>query len=335
VASCGLDEGKNWEWARGVEWLTLDRTSFIKSNVLINYHLLFKGVESITMGYVDLHLHTTASDGVLSPSEIVRYAKAKGLQAIAITDHDTIEGCEEGLTEGKRIDFEVIPGIEISAEHTPGSMHILGFFLDIHHHLLNERLEYLQKARAERNPKIVEKLNRLGIDITFEEVLKVSGGGQVGRPHFANVLLEKKYVRSFQEAFERFLKKGAPAYVDKFRFTSKEALHFIKEAKGVAVLAHPNTLGMTGISELEKLIQQLVGEGLKGMEVYYPEHSSLDVGQFKSLAERYGLLLTGGTDYHGMEKNGLDIGVGRGEMKLPYSLVENIKAVRNRFLAER
>jgi predicted metal-dependent phosphoesterase TrpH len=286
------------------------------------------------MGYVDLHLHTTASDGVLSPSEIVRYAKMKGLQAIAITDHDTIEGCEEGLAEGERIDFEVIPGIEISAEHSPGSMHILGFFLDIHHPLLNERLEYLQKARADRNPKIVERLNQFGIEITFEEVLKASGGGQVGRPHFANVLLEKKYVRSFQEAFDRFLKKGAPAYVDKFRFTSKEALHFIKEAKGVAVLAHPNTLGMTGYSELDKLLQHLVGEGLKGMEVYYPEHSSLDVVQYKSLAEKYGLLLTGGTDYHGIEKNGLDIGVGRGEMKLSYSLVENIKAVRNRSLLE-
>jgi len=272
---------------------------------------------------------------VLSPSEIVRYAKAKGLQAIAITDHDTIEGCEEGLSEGERIGFEVIPGIEISAEHSPGSMHILGFFLDIHHPFLNERLEFLQKARAERNPKMVEKLNGLGIDITFEEVLRASGGGQVGRPHFANVLLEKKYVRSFQEAFDRFLKKGAPAYVDKFRFTSKEALHFINEAKGVAVLAHPNTLGMNGYSELEKLILQLIGEGLKGIEVYYPEHSATDTAQYKTLAERYGLLSTGGTDYHGMEKNQLDIGVGRGEMKLPYSIVENIKAVRNRSLSWR
>ena len=287
------------------------------------------------MGYVDLHLHTTASDGVLSPSEIVRYAKAKGLQAIAITDHDTIEGLEEGLSEGEKIGFEVIPGIEISAEHSSGSMHILGFFLDIRHPLLNEKLRYLQKARAERNPKIVEKLNRLGIDITFEEVLKASGGGQVGRPHFANVLLEKKFVRSFQEAFDRFLKKGAPAYVDKLRFTSKEAFHFINEAKGVAVLAHPNTLGMEGYSGLEKLILQLVEEGLKGIEVYYPEHSSSEVAQYKTFAERYGLLATGGTDYHGMEKNGLDIGVGRGEMKLPYSIVENLKAVRTRSLLGR
>jgi predicted metal-dependent phosphoesterase TrpH len=287
------------------------------------------------MGYVDLHLHTTASDGVLTPSEIVRYAKAKGLQAIAITDHDTIEGCEEGLLEGKRIGFEVIPGIEISAEHSPGSMHLLGFFLDIHHPLLNERLEYLQKARAERNPKMVAKLNQLGIEVTYEEVLNASGGGQVGRPHFANVLLEKKYVRSFQEAFDRFLKKGAPAYVDKFRFTSKEALHFIEEAKGVAVLAHPNTLGVNGYSALEKLILQLVEEGLKGIEAYYPEHSASEVAQYKTLAERYALLLTGGTDYHGIEKSELDIGVGRGEMKLPYSIVENLKAVRNRFLSGR
>jgi predicted metal-dependent phosphoesterase TrpH len=282
------------------------------------------------MGPVDLHLHTTASDGVLSPSEIVRYAKAKGLQAIAITDHDTVDGCEEGLSEGKRIGFEVIPGIEISAEYSPGSMHILGFFLDIHHPLLNERLEYLQKARAERNPKMIAKLNQLGIEITYGEVLKASGGGQVGRPHFANVLLEKKVVKSFQEAFDRFLKKGAPAYVDKLRFTSKEALHFIHEARGVPVLAHPNTLGVKGSAELEKVILRLVDEGLQGIEVYYPEHSALEVAQYKTLADRYHLLSTGGTDYHGIEKTELDIGVGRGEMKLPYSIVENLKALRNR-----
>ena len=284
------------------------------------------------MGYVDLHIHTTASDGVMSPSEIVRYAKAKGLQAIAITDHDTIEGLEEGLLEGERIDFEVIPGIEISAEHSPGSMHLLGFFLDIHHPLLNERLGYLQKARAERNPKIVDRLNRLGIELTYEEVLKASGGGQVGRPHFAQVLLEKNYVRSFQEAFERFLKKGAPAYVDKLRFKAKEAIHFINEAKGVAVLAHPNTLNMNGYSELENLILRLTEEGLRGIEVYYPEHSVLEVAQYKTLAERYGLLMTGGTDYHGIEKNGLDIGVGRGDMRLPYSIVEGLKSARNQSL---
>ncbi|MDI7261775.1 MAG: PHP domain-containing protein [Thermodesulfobacteriota bacterium] len=282
------------------------------------------------MGHVDLHLHTTASDGVRSPSEIVRYAKSRGLQAIAITDHDTIEGLEEGLAEGEKIGFEVIPGIEISAEHFPGSMHLLGYFIDITHPLLNERLGYLQRSRAERNPKMVEKLNRLGIDITYEEVLEASGGGQVGRPHFAQVLMGKKYVKSFKEAFDRYLKKGAPAYVDKLRFAPGEALHFINETGGVAVLGHPNTLGLNGYSELEGLILQLLKEGLKGIEVYYPEHSPAEIAQYKGLAEKYGLVITGGTDYHGIEKNGLEIGVGKGEMKLPYSMVETLKTLRNR-----
>src|SRR4030043_1401539 len=134
------------------------------------------------MGNIDLHLHTTASDGVMTPSQIVNYAKSKGLVAIAITDHDTIEGLEEGLLEGERIGLEVIPGIEISAEHSPGSMHLLGYFFNIHHPLLKERLGYLQRARAERNPKIVEKLNRLGVKVTFAEVLRASGAGQVGIP---------------------------------------------------------------------------------------------------------------------------------------------------------
>ncbi len=285
--------------------------------------------ELTIMGYVDLHLHTTASDGVLSPSEIVRYAKTKGLRAIAITDHDTIEGLEEGLEEGRRLDFEVIPGVEISAEHSKGSMHILGFMIDIHCPLLNERLAYLQKARAERNPKIVERLNQLGINITYEEVLKASGGGQVGRPHFAQVLLEKGYVKSFQEAFDRFLKKGAPAYIEKFRFTPKEALNFINEADGVAVLGHPITLGINGYKELENLLANLIEDGLKGIEVYYPEHSPSDIIKYREIAERFGLIETGGTDYHGIEKNGLEIGIGKGDMRLPYSIVENLKKIRN------
>jgi len=284
----------------------------------------------MSMGYIDLHLHTTASDGVRSPSEIVNYAKAKGLQAIAVTDHDTIEGLEEALAEGQRIGFEVIPGIEISAEHSPGSMHLLGYFLDIHHPLLNEKLAYLQKARAERNPKIVENLNRLGVKISYDEVIRASGGGQVGRPHFAQVLQEKGYVRTFQEAFDRFLKKGASAYVDKVRFSSTEAIHFIREAGGVAVVAHPNTLGVNGSKAFEALLLQLIREGLEGIEVHYPEHSPPETAQYKFLAEKHGLVITGGTDYHGIEGTDLDIGVGRGDMKLPYSILENLSAVRNR-----
>ena len=282
------------------------------------------------MGFVDLHLHTTASDGANTPSEIVRYAKLRGLQAIAITDHDTVEGLEEALAEGEKVGFEVIPGIEISAVHSPGSMHLLGYFLNTQHPLLTEKLRFLQKARAERNPIMIDKLNRLGIKVTYEEVAKASGGGQIGRPHFAQVLLEKGYVKSFQEAFERFLRKGAPAYMDKFRFSPNEAIRFINEAEGVAVVAHPNTLGISGSAELEGLLLQLVQDGLKGIEVHYPEHSPADVAFYKFLAEKHGLVMTGGTDYHGIEGNGLDIGVGRGEMRLPYSMVENLRAARNR-----
>ncbi len=283
------------------------------------------------MGYVDLHLHTTASDGTMSPSELVRHARLKGLQAIAITDHDTIEGLDEGLIEAERIGIELIPGVEISVEYSSGSMHLLGYFIDNHNPILNERLKYLQMVRSERNPKIVEKLNGLGINITYEEVLKVSGGGQVGRPHFAQVLFEKGYVKSYQEAFERYLKKGAPAYVDKVRFTSKQAISFIREARGIPVLAHPNTLNLKDHSKIEELIVALINEGLKGIEVYYPEHSSLEVSQYKELAQRYSLLITGGTDYHGIEKNGLEIGVGKGDMRLPYSIVEELKRSRNEY----
>jgi predicted metal-dependent phosphoesterase TrpH len=284
------------------------------------------------MGWVDLHLHTTASDGVMTPSAIVRYAKTKGLQAIAITDHDTVGGVSEAVSAGSEIDFEVIPGIEISAEHSPGSMHLLGYFLDIDHPLLTERLRFLQMARAERNPKIVEKLNRLGVRICYDEVVKASGGGQVGRPHFAQVLLEKGYVRTFQEAFERFLTKGAPAYVDKARFSPQDALALIRKAGGVPVLAHPNTLDVKGHAELERLVAGLVDQGLEGIEVYYPEHTPLQTAEYRVLAERYCLLVTGGTDYHGIAGDGLDIGTGRGEMRLPYSMVETLRKAHERIL---
>jgi predicted metal-dependent phosphoesterase TrpH len=282
------------------------------------------------MGWVDLHLHTTASDGQMKPAEVVHYAASKGLQAIAVTDHDTIDGLDEALQTGFRIGVEVIPGVEISAEFSPGSMHLLGYCFDVGHPLLLERLAHLQTARAERNPQMIEKLNRLGVKVSYEEVLRASGGGQVGRPHFAHVLLEKGYVRTFQEAFDRFLKKGAAAYVDKFRFSPEEALHFIREAGGVPVLAHPKTLGLNGHGPFEEVLRSLVRQGLRGLEVFYPEHSPSDVIEYRAVAQRHGLLMTGGTDYHGIDKSDLDIGVGRGDMRLPYALVETLRTACSR-----
>jgi hypothetical protein len=279
------------------------------------------------MGWVDLHLHTTASDGVLSPSEIVRYAKEQGLQAVAITDHDTIDGNAEALDEGAKSGLEVISGVEISAQFDLGSMHILGFFIDIENTALKERLSLLQETRAQRNPKMVEKLRKLGVELSYDEILHGSGGGQVGRPHFAQVLLTKGYVNTVQEAFDRYLGKGAPAYVDKFRFDPEEAMELIREAGGIPVLAHPFTLHIPSPHQLDALLGELAPLGLMGIEVFYPEHTKDQISLYKDLAQKHDLLVTGGSDYHGIEGDKVEIGIGSQGMKLSYSMVEAMKEV--------
>ena len=279
------------------------------------------------MGWVDLHLHTTASDGVLSPSEIVRYAKEQGLQAVAITDHDTIDGNAEALDEGAKLGLEVIAGVEISAQFDLGSMHILGFFIDIGNTALKERLSLLQETRAQRNPKMVEKLRKLGVNLTYDEILHASGGGQVGRPHFAQVLLTKGYVNTVQEAFDRYLGRGAPAYVDKFRFDPEEAMELIREAGGIPVLAHPFTLHIPSPHQLDALLGELAPLGLMGIEVFYPEHTKDQISFYKDLAQKHDLLVTGGSDYHGIEADKVEIGTRSRDMKLSYSMVEAMKEV--------
>ncbi len=278
------------------------------------------------MDWVDLHLHTTASDGVLTPSGIVDYAKEKGLKAIAVTDHDTIDGNGEALDEGEKLGLEVIPGVEISAQFDLGSMHILGYFVDIGNRILNEKLSLLQETRAQRNPRMVQKLRELGVEITYDEVEHASGGGQVGRPHFAQVLLQKGYVNTVQEAFDRYLGKGAPAYVDKFRFDPKEAIRLIREAQGIPVLAHPFTLHILSAIQLKALLNELIELGLIGIEVYYPEHTEDQISLYESLAEKHRLLVTGGSDYHGIEADKAKIGIGWRDMRLSYSMVEAMKA---------
>lgn len=279
------------------------------------------------MGWIDLHLHTTASDGVLSPSEIVRYAREQGLQAVAITDHDTIDGNAEALDEGAKSGLEVISGVEISAQFDLGSMHILGFFIDIGNTALKERLSLLQETRAQRNPKMVEKLRELGVELSYDEILHASGGGQVGRPHFAQVLLRKGYVNTVQEAFDRYLGKGAPAYVNKFRFDPEEAMKLIREAGGIPVLAHPFTLHIPSPHQLDALFGELVPLGLMGIEVFYPEHTKDQISLYKGLAQKHDLLVTGGSDYHGIEADKVEIGIRSRDMKLSYSMVEAMKEV--------
>jgi len=274
---------------------------------------------------IDLHVHTTASDGTLSPAATVQHARRRGVSAVAITDHDTVDGVAAALAAGADVGIDVVPGIEISAEHHLGTLHVLGYYIGHDDTRFRERIAVLQRARNERNPRIVEKLRQLGISITLEQVEREAGTGQVGRPHFAKVLVRQGVVRTVGEAFTRYLKKGARAYVDKYRFPPHEAIRCIREAGGVAVLAHPAIIGRHSRAVLQNLVAELTACGLQGIEVYYPEHSPRQQQLYKGFARRFDLVETGGSDFHGTNVNGIEIGIGRGTLYVPDELLQTLK----------
>ncbi|NJD02541.1 MAG: PHP domain-containing protein [Ruminiclostridium sp.] len=275
------------------------------------------------MDLIDLHTHTTVSDGSMLPEDLVKYAKSKGLKAIAITDHDTTDGLNGALEESKRIGFEVIPGIEISADFNP-EMHILGYFPNGDYVGIAGTLADLRLKREERNPRIVNKLNELGLEITMEEVFEKSSGGVTGRPHIAKVLIEKGYVQSLEEAFDKYLACGRPAYFKKEKLTPRQCIREINAAGGLPVLAHPIYLRME-YEQLDILLEELVKKGLKGIEAYYADNTSRQTRMLLKLAEKHSLLVTGGSDFHGSFKPDIDIGVGRGNLHIPYDLLVNMK----------
>ena len=277
---------------------------------------------------IDLHTHSTASDGSLSPAKLVAYAQEKRLDAIAITDHDTVEGVQEALDAGKSRGMEVVPGIEISAEYPDSTLHILGYYIDYGDEKFLENISTLQRARADRNPEIVKKLQALGLGIEIDEIIEEAGGGQVGRPHFAQVLVRKGYVKTHREAFDRYLAKGAPAYTDKFRFQPADAISHILSAKGIPVLGHPGTLNRS-TTELESVVRELAGYGLMGIEVYYSDHNGSQMKLYEELAAKYSLLITGGSDFHGKSIKGIDLGSGKGTLSVPYELLTNMKKKLN------
>jgi len=274
--------------------------------------------------YIDLHTHSTASDGTMTPSELIEYAMEKNLAAIAITDHDTVEGVQQVIRNHAVNPYiEVIPGIEISVEYE-GEMHILGYYIDVEHPLLNQTLERLREFRNRRNPKILEKLNQMGFSITLDEVAAKANGEIIGRPHIAAVMQEKGFVSSINEAFEKYLDVGKPAYVSRQRLTPREGIKLIKDAGGIAVLAHPVYLEKKGV-EFEELLKRLIDDGLDGMECYYATYSKMEQDQYLALAAKYNLLVTGGSDFHGRNKPDIDLGTGYGDLKIPYYLLEKIK----------
>jgi len=278
---------------------------------------------------IDLHIHSTASDGSLTPADIIDHAQKLNLAAIAITDHDSVDGSKEALQIDIPPSLHFLTGVEISAAHPPffpgsGSFHILGYAIHLDNRDLNQALSKLQEARKNRNPEILKRLNKLGFRISLEEVNQEVGEGQLGRPHIAYAMLKKGFVASINEAFDKYLGNAGPAYVDKDRIECEQAISIIRAAGGVPVLAHPALLNIENNQKLDALLQNLVKIGLAGIEVYYPGHSPQQIRQYTELAENYGLLMTGGTDFHGSITPDTKMGSGDGDLFVPYTLYKEL-----------
>lgn len=265
------------------------------------------------MGYIDLHTHSTASDGTLSPRALVRHAAEVGLCAIALTDHDSVLGVREAVEAGREFGVRVIPGVELSAEY-PGELHILGLFLDAENPALTKALARIVEHRGARNIKMLEKLGEIGIKISFDEVSDISAGGAVGRVHIARALVNRGHAKGIDEAFKKYLVRGAPGYARREKPSPEDAIKIIKSAGGIAVLAHPVFLELNAPG-LRKLLTKLMGYGLGGLECIYPEHDERATREYISIARELGLYITGGSDFHGENKPRIKLGMaGRGRI---------------------
>jgi len=274
---------------------------------------------------IDLHIHSTASDGSFSPREILNLAKKTKLEAIALTDHDSIDGAKEILKYSSTNDLQFITGVEISCNPPVGfkdlgSIHLLGYGFSVYDTSLNNILSKAQKARVQRNPKIIKKLNELGFDLTIKEVEDHFKTEQTGRPHIAELMKKKGYVKSFKNAFDKYLGKGKPAYVDKYKISCSNAIKIILDAGGIPILAHPGLLNFKKKQKPEDFIDKLITFGLEGIEVYYTEHNDYLTSFYKKLAEQKNLLITGGSDFHGDFNKGVALGTGIGNLNIEYSL---------------
>jgi predicted metal-dependent phosphoesterase TrpH len=276
------------------------------------------------MSRIDLHLHTTHSDGSLNPADVLALAQKAGVTALAITDHDIMDGLPEAIAAGARLGIEVLPGVEISSFDGKGELHILGYGLNWRDEMLEQRLASLRASRHRRNPLIIEQLRALGLELTYDEVKALAGTESVGRPHIARILMEKGYVSSAKEAFDRYLAEGRPGYVARELPTPSEAISWIREAHGVAVLAHPIWVKESD-DALPAFVRGLKDNGLGGIEVHYSTHTKQQTARFLDLAKRFDLLVTGGSDFHGLTKPDIEVGTGRGSLKVPERLLAPLK----------
>lgn len=247
---------------------------------------------------IDLHIHTKASDGEKRPEELIDLAIIKNIKAIAITDHDTVDGLEDAVNYSKNKDILLIPGIELEVTTKKGQMHILGLFIDYNNEEFKQELLNIKQARENRNNKIIEELKKMGFEISLEELKEVSGGATIGKPHFAKVFLNKKYIQTKEEMFDKYFNKPPLCELKKASYTAQEIIGMIKKANGIAVLAHPQNLKLEDNDLIEK-IKELKSYGLDGMECYHSEQTKEEMIKFKKIANELELVITKGTDYHG------------------------------------
>jgi predicted metal-dependent phosphoesterase TrpH len=276
----------------------------------------------------DFHTHSNCSDGRLSPAALVELAVSRGLQIMALTDHDSVEGIPEAQEAASRhAGFTLIPGVEMSTDIPSGEVHVLGYFLDPNDERLREELANLRSSRRDRGRRIVEKLRALGMDITWERVQDIAGGGAVGRPHVAQALLEKGFIGSFQEAFERYIGRNGPAYVERTKMTPEETVAFLRGRAAFPVLAHPRDM-----EGLDGMLPALLKAGLKGMEVYYQDYDEASIERLLSIARNHDLLPMGGSDYHGLggEHERLP-----GDIPLPDEAIDAFMALTERYVVHR
>ena len=268
------------------------------------------------MKFADLHLHTQFSDGTFTPEELVLRAQNAGLACIALTDHDTVEGCTRAAVACAAVKMEFISGAELTAEHEDTEVHILGYFLDTQNKVLLERIGKFQAVRQNRITEMCAALNKLGIPLKAESVFALANCKSPGRPHVARALVKEKLIDNLDEAFEKYLKKGRPAWVPKTKMSALEGVELIHQAGGLAVMAHP------GLNRTDDIIPDLVKAGLDGIECFHTKHSTVMAERYLEIAEKYDLLVTGGSDCHGFSKKAPLIGT----VRLPYEHVEKLKA---------
>jgi predicted metal-dependent phosphoesterase TrpH len=270
------------------------------------------------VGQADLHIHSTASDGRLTPAEVVQEAARRGLKFMSLTDHDTVDGIALALAAVQSFPgLKLIPGVEISTDLPEGEAHVLGYFIDYNSRQLLEKLDRFRNSRLNRARGMVAKLDKLGVHLDWQRIEQIAGSSVMGRPHIAQAMLEKGYIGSFKQAFTDYISHDGPAYVEREKLTPAEAVALIIKARGVAVLAHPFT-----INEPEAMITELKAAGLAGIETYYDNYTAEDISRLVAIAQKHNLIATGGSDYHGIDSSETAIG----DIDLPLASVEKLVA---------